>query len=403
MTGAVTRDMRGLCNVVGVLLVGAMTVATVGCAGDEATDSLAGRRTNKSDNSNNGSNAGGDNPGAETGTTSAAVTACNAVAAPTALSDVKDVSDLHVAGTAVFFQSGASVNRVLKNGANKKSVFTSTNLTHSWVDTKGLLIVETTGPDNPNATLRAFNANVEPPTEDNPNPAIPAFPEFPVNEGEGGPGGATANTNFNAASVNVFSADDANYYLTADDGNGNTLIVAVNRGNPGAQTILTTREKVVSNPQIASSAVWWVEEGNRIFKAALPTEEQGPGTPTEVFGIPETCGLVVNESAAFCSVGTSIEQRDLTGTVKPALMDVTASKTPDAKFGLPIYFDSHLYLRPSNPDLEIKNVIRAIATSASPDEKLIACNREGTITGIAVDKDNVVWSEAGVGVFMTTR
>lgn len=377
-----------------------MTVTMVGCADDESTDTLSRRNSKTNNGSSGGTNTGGTDPGNKPGpTTSAAVTACSAVTAPTSLADVKDATDLHLAGTAIFFQSGASVNRVLKNGGNKKTVFTSPNLTHSWADAKGLLLVETTGPDNPNATLRTFNANQ--PTEENPTP--PAFPEFPVVEGEGAPGGATANTNFNAASAMIFGADDNNYYLTAEDGAGNSLIVAVNRGNPGAQTNLVTTDKVISNPQIASAAIWWVQEGNRVFKAALATGEQAQGEPKEVFGMGQPCNLAVNESAAFCSIGASIEQRDLTGAGVKTLIAVTASKAPAAPYGLPVYFDSHLFLRNLNPDAEIKNVIRAVATGAAPDEKLVACNREGIITDLAVDKDSIVWSEKDKGVFLTAR
>lgn len=365
----------------------------VGCADDPVTGGLSRRKA--ADDTADQTGASSTTPTTSTGTTSAAVTACSSVAQPTALAQVTDATDLRIAGTAIFFQTGASVNRILKNGANKKVVFTSPNLTHSWADAKGLLLVETTGPDNPSATLRAFAANA---TE---TPA--AFPEFPVVEGEAGPGGATANTNFNAASVEIFASDENNFYLMADDANGNSLIVAVNRANPATQTVLLTTDKVISNPQIASSAIWYVEDNNRVFKLPLATDDQPAGEKKEVFGVGTQCSLAVNELAAFCSLGDSIEQRDLTGASPKTFMDLKASKTPLAPFGQPMYFDSRLYLRSLTPDKDIKNVIRSVATGAAADEKLVACNRPGTITGIAIDQENVVWSEKGAGVFMTAR
>jgi hypothetical protein len=385
--------------VLGVLLVGAMTVM-VGCADDSSSSALSNRHSSKP----GATGTPADTTPATTNptTTSAAVTACQAVAAPTQLSEAKDATDVHIAGTGVFFQSGASVNRILKDGTNKKTVFTSPNLTHTWVDVKGLLLVETSGADNPNATLRAFNANPTEASDQNPNPSG-AFPEFPVGDGDQGPGGATAGTNFNAASAKVFGADDNNYYLTADDGNGNALIVAVNRNDPNNRANLVTTDKVITNPQIASSAIWWVQEGNRVFKAALPTDDQGPGEPKEVFGVGSSCYLAVNETAAFCSLGATIEQRDLTGSSAKTFMDVTASKTPAAPYGLPTYFDSHLYVRNQTAAADVKNVIRSIATGGAADEKLVACGRTGNITGVVVDKDNVVWTEDQTGVFMTTR
>jgi hypothetical protein len=399
-SGAVTPVMR---VVLGILLVGAMAVTVGGCSDEDSGSSLTGRRNTK-DGTSSGSSPTGTNPTGTDPTTqvSAAVTACQAVAAPTQLSEAKDATDIHIAGTGIFFQSGASVNRVLKDGTNKKTVFTSPNLTNSWADAKGLLLVETSGPDNPNATLRAFNANPTEPGDQNPNPSG-AFPQFPVGEGDQGPGGATAGTNFNAASAKIFGADDDNYYLQADDGNGNALIVAVNRNDPNNRANLVTTDKVITNPQIASSAIWWVQEGNRVFKQALATGDQGQGAPTEVFGVGSSCSLAVNEQNAFCSLGATIEQRDLTGAGAKTLMDANASKTSGVAYGVPQYFDSHLFVRNLSAAADVKNMIRAIATGGAADEKLVACGRVGNITGVAVDKDNVVWTEDQTGVFMTTR
>lgn len=387
--------MRG---VLGILLVSALTVV-VGCA-DDSSDAQLARRNTKDSTTSGGTPTGTNPTGTTPATQSAAVTACSSVAAPTQLSEAKDASDIHIAGTGVFFQSGASINRVLKDGTNKKTVFTSPNLTHSWVDAKGLLIIEQTDTGNPNATLRAFNANPTEPGDQNPNPSG-AFPEFPVGTGDQGPGGATAGTNFNAPSAKVFGADDTNYYLQADDANGNSLIVAVNRNDPNNRANLVTTDKVITNPQIASSAIWWVQEGNRVFKQALATGDQPQGEAKEVFGVGSQCSLAVNETAAFCSLGATIEQRDLTGTGAKTFMDANASKTPGLAYGQPTYFDSAVFLRNASASADVKNVIRAISTG-TPDEKLVTCNR-GTITGIAVDKDSVMWTEDQVGVFLAKR
>lgn len=400
MTGAITGRMRALLGAL-VLTAAAMT-SMVGCSGDEDTASTPRKSTK--DTKDNGSSGTTDPNGTNTtNTVSAAVTACTALAAPTSLADVKDASDLRIAGTAIFFQTGTSITRVLKNGT-KKSILTSPNLTHSWVDAKGVLAIEQTAADNPNATLRAFNANAKEAAEDNPNPSKD-FPEFTIGEGDQ-IGGATSATNFNAASAKVFASDDTNYYLTADDGDGNTLIVAVNRNDPNNRaTLATIADRVIVNPQIASAAIWYVErnnDDNRIFKIALATDDQPAGEKKEVFGMQQQCNLVVNESSAFCSIGASIEQRDLTGGTPKTLFQVSASKTADAPFGQATYFDGSLYVGNTSPDAEIKNVIRAIGTGAA-DEKLVACNRAGAIKGIAVDSANIVWAEDGVGVFMGAR
>jgi len=398
MTGAVIRIMRG---VLGILLLGAMTVV-VGCAEDTSDSQLARHNTKEPTGSSGGTTPGGTTPGGTNPTTAAAISACSSVGAPTQLSEAKDASDVHLAGTAVFFQSGASVNRVLKDGTSKKTIFTSPNLTHSWADAKGLLLIEQTDTGNPNATLRAFNANPTEPGDQNPNPSG-AFPEFPVGTGDGGPGGATAGTNFNAPSAKVFGSDDNNYYLTADDGNGNALIVAVNRNDPNNRANLVTTDKVITNPQIASSAIWWVQEGNRVFKQALATGDQAQGEAKEVFGVGSQCSLAVNETAAFCSLGATIEQRDLTGTGAKTFMDANASKTPGLAYGQPTYFDSQVFVRNLSASADVKNVIRSVSTGGTPDEKLVTCNRTGNITGIAVDKDAVIWTEDQVGVFLAKR
>lgn len=381
--------------------------AIVGCSDDDST-SLGnnGRKNTKEDTSDptkmGTGTSGGTNP--DTNTVSAAVTACTAVAAPTQLSDAKDVTDVTIAGNAVFFQSGTSINRVFKLATNKKEIFKSPNLVHFYADKTGLLIIEQTDTGNPNARLRAFNANA---TDAEQNPSTTDTPEFPIQDGDN-PGGATSDTNFNSASVHIFGADDDNYYIQYEDpDNGNQVLSQVNRNNPGQRNKLVDSAKVVTNPQLASSAVWWVEDNQRIKKIAIATGDQPQGQVTEVFGTQQNCNLAVSEQNLFCttSSGSSIESRTLTGGDVKTVMGIAASKIGAAPFGDAQYVGGGTLivrnLSPDTVDAPVKNVIRSISTPGG-EEKLLACGRDvvGTITA---DNTNVVWAEKTSGVYITTR
>ncbi|MBX3224810.1 MAG: hypothetical protein KF795_30120 [Labilithrix sp.] len=378
----------------GIVVCGAW-LALVGCADDDNGSGLRGR---------SGSNHRGDDaaqtPGAESQPTSAE-NACAAVQPPTALADAKDARDVRIAGTAVFYQAGAKVFRVLKDGTAKKELYTSPDLVRTYVDKTAMVLIEST-PDGPEATLRVIKA-IKPADKDGQPAPEPAFPDFPT-AADGATPGVTAATDFNAAGTRVFASDESSFYLLADTGAGDTIF-KVSKDNPNNRTALAQSANVITNPQIASSAVWYVRDQQRIFKVALADEENGieQGEPTEVFGIGyASCSLAVNETAAFCSVGSAVERRDLTGANPKTILDAQQSKT-QALFGATIARDGTLFVRSAAPDEKVKHVIRALKPSGdSADESFVACGR-GTVTDLAVDGTSVAWTEEGAGVFLAPR
>ena len=378
----------------GIFVSVATVIGMVGCAADDIAPGLRSR--------SGATNVGADAPAAAGPATTAttetpAEHACAAVQPPTTLSDAKDARDVNLAGAAVFFQSGPKVYRVFKDGTVKTEVFTSSSLVRAFVDATTMILVETTG-DAPEATIRVIKA-IFPEAKDG-EPAPPAaFPVFPAD----GQGVATA-TNFNAAGTYVFASDETSFYLLADTGAGDA-IVEVKKDDPATRTTLAQSPNVITNPQIASGAVWYVRDQQRIFKVALADEENGipRGEPTEVFGIGyASCRLAVNELAAFCSVGTAVERRDLTGGSPTTILDAQKSITT-ARFGATLAHDGTLYVRSEAPDEKVKHVIRAIEPApGSAQEKLVACGR-GMVTSLAVDGASVVWTEEHGGVFVAPR
>jgi hypothetical protein len=386
-----------VCTMRGALavLVGAM-VALVGCADDDTASPLRRGGPAGSD----GVTTTDDQSGApsETGATPAEL-ACAAAPAATALSDAKTALNVRIVGQAVFFRDGSTVKRVLKDATGAKDVYSSPNLVQSFVDRTAMLLVETTA-DAPEATLRVIKAVAPEVKEGEQAPPKPVFPEFPAVKEGVAPGVAVA-TNFNAAGTRAFASDETSFYVLADTANGDT-IVKVNKNNPAVQTVLVTSPYVISNPQIASGAVWWVRDNNRVFKAALADEENGvpQGVPTEVFGIQyASCNLAVGESAAYCSVGIALERRDLTGGNPMTILDAQKSKT-QALFGPALNHNGSIFVRSAAPDAMVKHVIRAIRPGeGTAEEQLVACGR-ALVTDLAVDGTHVAWTEEGAGVFI---
>lgn len=385
--------MRG----VGVLVFGAM-VALVGCADDEAAPSLRKGAPTGADTATT-SDEPSEGPSAPAPT--AAELACAAAPAATTLSDAKAAKDVRIVGQAVFFQHGSTVARVLKDGTSAKDVYASPDLVQSYVDRTAMLLVETTA-NTPEATLRLIKATLPEAADDEVAPE-PAFPEFPEGKDGVAPGVAVA-TNFNAAGTRVFAADETSFYVLADTANGDA-IVKVSKDNPATRTVIVTSPSVITNPQIASGAVWYVRDNNRVFKVALADEANGvlQGEPTEVFGIQyASCNLAVAESAAYCSVGTALERRDLTGGNPMTVLDAQRSKT-QALFGPALNHDGAIFVRSAAPDAQVKHVIRSVQPGqGAADEKLVACGR-AMVTDLAVDGTHVVWAEEGAGVFIAPR
>jgi hypothetical protein len=374
--------------------VGFAALALVGCAED---DTAPGWRRGAGTTSHEGDSPAQASPAAAS---SPAESACAAVPGPTVISDAKDARDVHIAGTAVFYKAGEKVFRVLKDGSARKELYTSLNLVHAFVDKSTMVLIENTA-DAPEASLRVIPA-IAPEAKDDAPAAEPAFPDFPTATAGTTPGTAVA-TDYNAAGTYVFASDETSFYLLADTGNGDS-IVQVSKANPAVRIALVQSANVITNPQIASSAVWYVRDQQRIFKVALGDEKNGieNGEPTEVFGIGyATCSLAVNEIAAFCSVGSALERRDLTGGNPKTILDAQQSKT-QARFGATIARDGTLFVRSERPDEKVKHVIRAIkATGDVVEESFVACGRN-TVADLDADNTSVVWSEAD-GVFLAAR
>jgi hypothetical protein len=335
-------------------------------------------------------------------TAAAAQQACAGVTAPTTLSTDKDIHDVRLVGSAVFYQTGTKIMRVGKDGSNPTLVFTSPDLVRAFIDNNVLVTLESTA-ENQNATLRVVNAN----NTDKPDAT---FPEFPLTADPAAtPGGTdpaappalpgtTTATNFNAAGTQVFGSDDASIYVLADTNNGDTL-VKITKANPGAQATITNGANVIGHPQLTGDAIWYVRDQQRIFKVGL----DAGATPTEMFGIGyATCELAVSDNAAYCALGTTVERRDLQGGNPTTIVDGKSSKT-SVPFGALVARDSTLFLPSEGPDPAVKNVITQVQSSASPaEQKFVACGRS-LVTNVAVDGTSVVWSEDSGGVYLAPR
>jgi len=380
---------------------------SVACGGDDSEGTVRSPR---------GSKGGGEAPAAPAADPAAAQSpaqlACATAPAATPIADSKDARDVFLAGKAVFFRTGNSVMRVLKDGTAKKEVFKSPDLARVYVDKTALVTIESTA-GNPNATIRVIKANNLPaaPKEGAAPAPAPEFPEFPAPittpappEGENpfAKLGTTTATNFNAAGTHVFASDDKFLFLLADTDNGPTIL-QVSKDNPATQTtIATITDKVVDSPQLASGAVWYVRDNNRVFKVALANEENETpqGEPIEVFGISyASCSLAVGEQAAYCSVGSALERRDLMGGNPQTVLDAQKSKT-QALFGKAMNAGGSIFVRSAQPDPVVKHVIRVVSPTA--EEKLLACGRN-LVTDLAADGTHAVWTEEGTGVFIAPR
>jgi hypothetical protein len=320
------------------------------------------------------------------------------VAAPTVLSNAKDVRDLRIVGSAVFYQSGTKIFRVGKDGKGQTEVFSSPDLIRAFVDKTALLTIESTANAN-NATLRVIKAtsaddaafpDFTPPPPD-PAAAPPADPKAPAPLA-----GTTAAANFNATGAQVFASNDDSFFLLADTDNGDTF-VHVDKDAVTQDTIAATAN-IISHPQLVGTDIWYVQDQQRIFKVGIDD-----GDAKEIFGIGyATCNLAVNDTSAFCSVGSAVESRNLKGGDPMTVVDAKTSKTP-VRFGAALAHGTTLYVSSDGPDPNLKNVIVALQSASTPaDEKLVACGR-GDVTNITVDDTSVAWTELDGGVFIAPR
>jgi hypothetical protein len=391
---------------IGILVCGvALAMFAVGCGGDDDSAGLRNRGGDPTTNAPGGPNAP-DQPGGPTATP--AETACAAVAPAQSLSDIVDAKDVRIAGKAVFFTSGAKVFRVMKDlGKGATEVFTSPDLVRSYVDRTAMITIEASAVAPDTTTLRVVKAaGAEDPKLGGDKPAAPPlpadFPNFPAPVKDGiALLGTTATTNYNAAGTHVFASDEKSFYLLADTAAGDAIVM-VSKDNPAVRTTIATSTNVITHPQIASGAVWYVRDQQRIFKVALATEDTPQGEPVEVFGVSySNVNLAVNDSNAFITAGNTVERRDLTGGNPTMIFDAQKGKTA-ARLGATIMNAGALYVRSEQPDEKVKHVIREIKPSAtSAEEKFVACGR-GLVTGVDVDGTHVVWTEQS-GVFIAPR
>ena len=325
-----------------------------------------------------------------------AQTECAALAAPVTVSDAKDIRNVQLVGSAVFFQSGTTVFRVGKDGNGLTPVFTVPTLVRSFVDGTTLLSVESKDDGTPGATLRVITATTtgngegsfpdftQPPADPNADPgAAPALP------------GTTAPTDLDAAGIDVFASDAAFFYLLSDGADADTLL-QMPKETVQPQPVVAL-PNVLTHPQLHGTDLWYVQDGERVFKVTI---DDGP--PKEVFGIGYApCGLAVDDTAAYCSVGTAVERRDLDGAHPTTLVDAKSSKT-SAAFGSLLVRGSTLFVPSAAPDPNLKNVIVALSSAAPVTQKLVACGR-GVVTKLSADATSVAWTEDGGGVFIAPR
>jgi hypothetical protein len=183
----------------------------------------------------------------------------------------------------------------------------------------------------------------------------------------------------------------------------------------GALTAVAQADDVISSAQVTDAGVWYVRDRNRVFNVAIdpadPVVVNGKPvtvaptaqTPREVFGVTSACGLAVGTSNAFCSEGAMLEQRELSGASPRTLLEAAQSKVP-VPFGKAVWSDGTLYVASSAADAKTGYTIRAIKPNGggAVEERIVACGRTA-IGEIAVDKESIVWTESGKGVFLAPR
>lgn len=367
----------------GLFLAG--SVALVACSGDDGIGTI--RR---------GSPAGGTasaDPNAANlagGATPAAVACPATVAAPTALS-VQDTNatDVRIVGGVVIYRDGARVLAIDPASGARKELYTSADLVHAFADDAVVVTIES--PNPPDAVLRIRPAGAA---------ADPAKPGRDL---------TVTPENWSAGGTTVFGSDETSLYVLADVTNKGDTIYKVSKANPNDMIALTELDAAsLGDPQLAGNDVWFVRDQKRVYRVEQTVDATDPlkvlstpGPATEVFGIGyAACKLAVGGSHAFCSTGTALEQRNLTGGDLQTVFDAQKVAAPTllgaALFGADTVFVRSL---PSSPTDMLKNGIHAVKGNA---DQLVACGRE-TINAFAVDSTSVVWAEQGKGIFRAPR
>lgn len=338
---------------------GAIATAFLLVACSEDDENPARRNRGSGTSTGNGSAADG-NGGPGGGGLS-----CPAEAAtPVQLGTEIGATDVHVAGNAVFFQVGTTLIKTGLDGTGRSEVYSSDDLVRTFTDGTTLVAVES--PDPPNAVLRV------------------------------GPVGNNRDelrevgTDLTAASVVVFGSDATSFYVVADNAGGDVLY-RIGKEDGGLDTIVET-DGVVSDPQIANGALWYVKNQTEIYKLAL----DGGGEPTMVTTVANGCSLAVGAANLYCSTNGIVEQRDLSGGNPTKVKDAQSSRVPVA-FGEGLVAGSSLVVR-STGEGPLKSVLRSVAVGA---ESVLACGRD-PIGALSASGTHVAWIEKGKGVFATT-
>jgi hypothetical protein len=368
----------------GLLVAG--SVALVACSGDDGVGSI--RR---------GAPPGGGAPvdpnaGAAVAAAPASVACPATVAAPTALSTVDtNATDVRIVGGVVFYRDGARVLAIDPVSGARHELYTSPDLVHSFVDDAVVATVES--PNPPDAVLRI-------------RPATGATPADPTKLGADL---TVTPDGWSAGGTTVFGSDATSLYVLADVTNQGDTIYKVSKADPSVMTALTQLDAAsLGDPQLAGTDVWFVRDQKRVYQIIQTVDATDPlnvtstpGPATEIFGLGYAdCKLAVGGSHAFCSTGTALEQRSLTGGDLQTVFDAQKVAAP-TRLGAPLFETGTVFVRsvPSSPSDALKNGIHAVKGT---DDRLVACGRE-TINALAADSTSVVWAEQGKGVFRASR
>jgi hypothetical protein len=379
----------------GVVLVGSFALA--GCGGDDS----GGIRRNVG--------GGSATPGAETTTPGGGAAGPQAAACPATVPAARALSaqdpsatELRLVNGSVIYQAGSKVVRLDATTAARSELYTSPDLVHSFMDDAVLVTIES--PNAPEAVLKIMPAGGKS-TNGAPGAGQDTLGELVVVP----PG-------WNAGGTYVFASDATSLYILADVANRGDTLYRVSKTNPNVMTVLAQLDAPLGDPQLAGADVWFVRDQKRVYKVTQAAAGADPNklgdllpgetaTPTEVFGLGYAdCKLAVGGNHTFCSTGTALEQRDLTGGNLTTVFDSQKAAMPSV-LGAAIYQGDTVFVRslPSSSTDPLKNGIRAVETNGTTTEqKLVACGRD-PFTAFAADATTVVWAEQGKGVFAASR
>lgn len=343
-------------------------------------------RTPKTD----GTEQAGGESASPNATTPAPAASCAGIAEAKQISNDATAADVQLVDDAIFFRAGTKIVRAAKDGTGQVTIYESPSLVRSHVAAGGIILT-IEDPEPPNAVVKITSV-------EDPNTADPL--KLPRD-------GATIATNWNAGGSYFVGSDAGAAYAVGDEQTGE-VIYKLSFIAPALQALATVTDGV-SSAQIAGSALWYVRDRSRVYQIPLAAldpndpDQKVQGEAREVFGsTANTCALAVGQDATFCSAGAFVERRDLSGANPKTLLEANKSKVA-APFGGAVWSDGTLYVRTSAPDATMGHALRALKASATGvDEKVVACGRSA-IGGVAVDKDIVVWTEPGKGVFTAPR